>query len=154
MTGRTRRRCVLAGATTCLVSVVGASMLLLPGPFSIAGTAATPTAEGVGVPLDLTFTNDNGFPITVTRVQVTIRNVNAPNADLAHQCSERDFAVEQLAGDIKVTVGARTKRSLSDLHVPDGSWPEVSLIAAALHQGCVGASLTFNYTASRSLKLW
>ena len=87
-------------------------------------------------------------------MQVTIRNVNAPNADQTHQCTEWDYAVQQIADGVEVTVGARSKRSLSDLRVPDANWPEVRLIASSPQHGCLGASLTFNYTASRSLKLW
>jgi hypothetical protein len=154
MTGSARRQYVLPGAMACSWALIAGLVLVLHGTFSIAGTAAVPASFGVPVPLDLTFTNDNSFPITVTHVLVTIRNVNAPNADQTHRCTERDYAVEQISGDIEVTVGARTKRSLSDLHVPDASWPEVSLIAGPENHGCAGASLTFNYTASRSLKLW
>jgi len=155
MIDRAQQRYLLTGVTVGLVALLGGLLLLhLRGSFTIDGNAATAAPRGMTVPLDLTFTNKNGFPISVTDVKVTVRYVNGPHVDPAHRCTARDFVVEQLSSRVRVTVGAHRSRSLSELQVPDENWPEVRLVGPTSDHDCRGASVTFNYTASRSLKLW
>lgn len=151
-----RNHFALACALGCVAALLGVLLLLRPfrGSFTIEGNATAPISPGVTVRLDVTLTNRSNFPITVTGLTVSVRDVNAPYANVAHPCSIGDFTVDQLRSSVVITVGARTIDSLSGLHIAATAWPQVGMRRGKAGQlGCAGASLTLDYSASRSWKI-
>lgn len=116
--------------------------------FTIAGNALKLISPGVMAPLDLSFTNLDDAPMSVTNLRVTVRKVIAPNANAAHPCAVGDFTVSQAASGFKVTVAARATSTLSSFDLPLAQWPEVGMLQRSVNQdGCKGASLTLGYAA-------
>jgi hypothetical protein len=123
---------------------------LLP-PFTIGGSVADPLVPGTNRPLNLAITNPNPVPLELTKLSVTLRALTAPRATAVLPCGPSDFSVVQYAGP-PLTIPATRTRSLSDLGVPPGEWPQVSLIDRATDQdGCQGATLALNYGADARL---
>ena len=121
--------------------------------FAIEGSATQPISPGFKAPLNLRLTNPHDVPMSVTGLKVTIQNVSSPNADRAHPCGVRDFAVVQVPDSGKVTVPARATSSLSGLGVPRATLPQVGMLNRPTNQdGCQGASLSLAYTASGTLE--
>lgn len=144
--------CVLGCTVVSFAAVV--SLRLALGSFTVAGNALTPISRGGTVPLDVGFTNRYDFPIAVTNLRVTVRDVLAPHADAAHPCTVDDFVVHQFAGDAKFIIGARATGSLSSLNLPGAVWPQVGVLSRSANQdACKGATLTLGYTASKKLRI-
>ena len=130
----------------------GAGLVESSTSFTIAGSAAQPISPGVMAPLDLSFTNPHDVPMLVTDFSVTVRKVSAPNADDAHPCAVGDFAVTQAATGLKLTVATGATSTLSGLDLPSAQWPQVGMLERSVNQdGCKGASLTLEYSASGTL---
>ena len=120
--------------------------------FSIAGRAAEPISPGVLVPLDLEFTNSHDSPMSVTDLTVSVQRVSAPQADDFHPCAVGDFAVEQASRSLEINVPAGAPHTLTSLGLPRAEWPQVAMLNRSVNQdGCKGASLTLDYTASGTL---
>lgn len=142
----------IAGTTGAGDGAGGADVGDASRSFTIAGNASKPTSPGVMAPLDLSFTNPNDTPMSVTDLRVTVRKVSAPNADAGHPCAVGDFAVNQAARGLKVTVATRATSTLSSLDLPHDQWPHVVMLQRSVNQdGCKGASLTLAYAASGTL---
>lgn len=121
--------------------------------FTIRGDAAKAISPGLMTPLDLAFTNHQSVPVAVTDLHVTVRGVSAPNADDAHPCAVGDFAVNQASKDLRITLAADSKSTLSSLDLSRAKWPQVGMVERSVNQdGCKGASLTLAYTASGTLE--
>ena len=117
--------------------------------FTIDGSTTAPISPGVRAPLDLRLTNNRDFRISLTDLRVTIRKVTAPNADKAHPCAIRDFALDQIPNRRTITLAARSTRTLSNLGLPPAGWPHVGMLNHPSDQdGCNGASLALAYTAT------
>jgi hypothetical protein len=117
--------------------------------FIIDGNAAGLISPGVKASLDLKFTNPHDFGMSVTDLSVTMRKVSAPNADIVHPCAIGDFAVDQAAISLEITLAARSASTLSNLGIPATKWPHVGMLNRAVNQdGCQGAGLTLDFTAS------
>jgi hypothetical protein len=142
----------LATATTGTSVEVGTG---LAGPgtpstsFAIDGDLPDPIAPGTLAPLDLELTNPYDHPITVADLSVSVLTVSAPNADQAHPCGPRDFAVDQVPTGVVLTLAAGQRGSFSTLGLPTSQWPRVGLADQSTNQdGCKGASLTLRYTST------
>ena len=141
-----------AGASGTGDGTSGVAGAVSSSAFTISGNVAKPVSPGVMARLDLTFTNPNDVPMSVTDLSVTVRKVTAPNADDAHPCVVGDFAVGKASSSIKITVAARATSALSSLGLPPGAWPQVGMLDRPANQdGCKGASLTLGYAASGTL---
>lgn len=117
--------------------------------FTIDGNAAELISPGVMVPLDLQLTNAHDFPLSVTDLTVTVAKVRAPHADDVHPCAVGDFAVDQAARDLEVTLATRSTSTLSNLGISRRQRPHVGMLNRPVDQdGCKGASLTLAFTAS------
>jgi len=116
--------------------------------FTIHGNAAELISPGVEAFIDLEFTNPHDFPISVTELGVTVRDVSAPNADDIHRCAVGDFTVDQAPSSVRITLSARSTTTLSGLGIARTTWPRVGMRDRSFNQdGCKGASLALNYTA-------
>ena len=135
----------------------------IPGSFSVTATVdgvATPATDaligsanftmsggtnGLLVPgtsqgIDVSITNPNPSPITVSSVAVTVAT-DAGSCPVA-----TNFAiVHGLMAN--ATVPANSTKSLSDLGLAKAKWPTVSMLETNANQdGCKGAKLTFAFT--------
>jgi hypothetical protein len=117
--------------------------------FTIDGAAAESISPGVMASLDLTFTNPHDFAMWVGNLSVTARAVGAPNADDTHPCAVGDFAVDQVSSSFEIRLAARSTSTLRSLGIARATWPRVGMRDRSVNQdGCKGASLTLDYTAS------
>ena len=109
-TRRRRLRWLLPGllalAVGCAVVVGRAATGSDPG-FTIAGDAAQLLQPGATPePIDLSFSNPNGFELSVSELHVSIASVDAPAARAGLPCSTSDFAVTQFSGAYPFTIPA------------------------------------------------
>lgn len=139
-TGATRS----AMATVRLVVTTTHRQLSLTG--SVDGLA-----PGVLRPLDLTVTNEDKKPVSVTNLTVSLQSVTRTPYAVSHglPCSLTDYAVRQYSGPYPLAVPGLSSRSLSQLGLPAGQWPQVVLVDRPVNQdGCKGATLTLGYAGS------
>lgn len=116
-------------------------------PFTISGSV-TGLAPGVSQPLNLTLSNPNKKPLSVTNLGVSITQVTrAAGATLP--CGTADYAVTQYAGGYPLIIPANGTVSLAGLGVPSPARPQVTMLDRPLNQdGCKGARLTLAYTGA------
>ena len=120
--------------------------------FSVSGRPTRMLSPGVSAPLDLSFTNDHGSPLTIGGVVVRVDAVQAPEADAARPCTLADFAVTQFAGAYGFLVRGSTTSKLSALGIPTAMWPRVAMVNRPLDQdGCKHATLTLAYSGTGSV---
>jgi hypothetical protein len=119
-----------------------------PANFTISGNAADVLYPGgKSSALNLILTNPNSTSETVTSLAAAPQSVNAPNATAAHPCAASDFTSTAYTGTgFNLPPGTN---SLSQLNVPAGQWPTVSMPDSGTNQdGCKGATVTFAYSGS------
>jgi hypothetical protein len=153
---RVLRRYVVAGIVVCVVLLLAAVFLsrLARGTFTISGQSTAAMSSGRMAPLDLTFTNTGNRSISITDVLVTIRNVSPVSVSAARSCTIGDFAVQQLAAGVQITVPAKESRSLSGLHIPPAEWPHVGQSRAAGNRvSCTGVMPMLHFAASRHVSI-
>ncbi len=122
-----------------------------PGPvaFKIVGDADGRISPGVSAPIDFALTNAHDNALTISNFRVVVREVSAPEADRAHPCGVGDFTVDQVASRREITLPAASTRTLTALGVPSTRLPRVGMRDLSVNQdGCKGASLSLDYTAS------
>jgi hypothetical protein len=137
---------------TVTAPVTGTAAAGSSPPFTLAGDITTPLEPGVSEPLDLRITNPNPAPLIVTLAAVTVQGVTAPRASTALPCGPANFGITQLAGYLPLTIPASKTRSLSQLGIPPGSWPQVALLDLPINQdGCQGALLALAYQGAARL---
>src|SRR6476659_4197590 len=113
--------------------------------FKIWGQAGQPLYPGApAVPIDLGFTNPNSFPITVSRVTVTVRGTTNP------ACGRSTFVNRRQLG-VAVRLPAATRTSLSRLGVSSSAWPRLAMVASPMSQdACQNAFLHLTYAGKAS----
>ncbi|MEU4195001.1 hypothetical protein AB0E69_24085 [Kribbella sp. NPDC026611] len=119
--------------------------------FAISGNLSGLLAPGVSRALELTLTNPNKKPISITNLTVTVRSVTRTPYAVAHNlpCAPADYQATQYTGTYPLTVPGETSASLNSLHVPQPVWPKVAMLDTASNQdGCKGATLTLAYAGS------
>jgi hypothetical protein len=118
----------------------------------ITGNAAAPLEPGVPQGIDLLITNPNSTAVVVTGLTTAVQSVSAPNATASLPCTVSDFSAQQYSGPFPLTVPASSTRSLSQLGVPPGQWPQVSIIDRPTDQdGCQQATVTLAYVGAATL---
>ncbi|WP_432879856.1 hypothetical protein ACQPYH_33965 [Kribbella sp. CA-245084] len=121
--------------------------------FAISGNLSGQLAPGVSRPLDLTLTNPNKKPISVTNLTVALASVTRTQYAVAHNlpCGPADYRLTQYAGTYPLTVPGNTSAALSGLQVPQPAWPQVAMLNTASNQdGCKGANLKLSYSGAGS----
>ena len=117
--------------------------------FVISASPIEPISPGVQVPVDLRLENLNKTTMSVTDVEVIVRDVNAPNSSEQLPCLVEDFNVVQVPDDFDISLPPEATSSLSGLSLPSAKWPQVGLRNTSVNQdGCKGASLTLDFSAS------
>ncbi len=122
------------------------------GHFVITGnlTASLDLGLSQAEPLDLLITNRHGRPLTVTDIRVRLsavrRRVGAQGTCVQTGPDSPNFAVSNLPSSYRVTVPAHSVRGLVSLGT--GQEPAITWLDQAWAQnGCLGATLNFNYAA-------
>jgi hypothetical protein len=114
--------------------------------FSISGEASRLLAPGLASTIELVFHNPHPFPMSVTKVKVSVRSVTAPNADADHPCTYADFRILQSSRTFHVTIPANRIASLGQLQVPRGAWPAVAMVNSDTNQdGCKEATVALDF---------
>ncbi len=110
--------------------------------FTISGAAAGALLPGgAAVPVELTLTNPNGVPITVTDVAMRVTGA-VPSG-----CAAAIVVAQQLAA--AVVVPAQSTRTLSALGVPADAWPRLAMIDTQTDQSaCQRAAIELGFTGS------
>ncbi|MFG1912544.1 hypothetical protein [Kribbella sp. NPDC048928] len=119
--------------------------------FAISGSLTGLLSPGASRPLDLTLTNPNKKPISVTNLTVALASVTRTPAAVAQgrPCGPADYRITQYAGSYPLTVPGNASAALSGLHVPQSAWPQVTMTDTASNQdGCKGATVTFAYSGA------
>ena len=117
--------------------------------FVISGSPTEPMSPGVQVPLDLRLQNSNKTSMSVTDVEVIVREVDAPNSTDQLPCLVDDFTVAQVPDDLDLTLPPEATSSLSELSLTSTKWPHVGMRNTSVNQdGCKGATLTLDFSAS------
>jgi hypothetical protein len=143
---------VLSGKTAS-TRYAAFTLKVLP-PFTISGRLASPLTLGLGgtQSLNLEITNPYSTPLTVSNIQVTLASIRQA-AGASGACGQTgedspNFKVENVPATYEVTVPASSTRTLSQLD-PTGPRPAVVWLDQKWAQnGCLGATLTFTYSAS------
>jgi hypothetical protein len=120
-------------------------------PFTISGNLSGALSPGVSLPLNLTLSNPNKKPLSVTNLTVTVQNVTRTSSAVTRNlpCGTADYAVTQYSGPYPLTVPANGTVSLSSLGVPPLALPKVAMLDTGSNQdGCKGATLTLAYAGS------
>ena len=119
------------------------------GIVELSGTASGLIAPGSSAPLNLRLTNPTSYAVSVTRLTVSIRAVDAPRSDGGHPCTPNDFVVRQAPPGLDLMVSARTSSTLLELGTSQTEWPRVGMLDTSTNQdGCKGASVALVYRAS------
>jgi len=108
-------------------------------------------APGLLRPIDLTVTNQDKKPVSVTNLTVSLQSVSRTQYAVAHglACGLADYAVRQYSGPYPLAGPGLGSRSLDQLGIPAPQWPQVMLVDRPVNQdGCKGATLTLGYAAS------
>lgn len=140
-----------SGITQYAYSSVSLVITASGKPFTISGNLADALAPGISRPLNLTLTNPNNKPLSITNLTVTVKTVTRTAYAIAHSqpCTTADYAVAQYSGAYPLVVPADTSASLSSLGVSTSARPKVSMLNTTLNQdGCKGATLALAYSGS------
>lgn len=139
-----------AGKTQYAYASVQLEIITNARDFTISGETAAPLAPGLTRPIDLSLSNPNTRPISVTNLSVTILEIQRTPAAVAAglPCSAGDYAVVQYQGPYPLSV-APGSSSLSGLGVASSQWPAVRMLDTRANQdGCKGAVLRLSYSGS------
>ncbi len=116
--------------------------------FTIGGAGARALAPGAAAPIDAWVKNADASALKVTSLSVSIARVDAPRADAERGCEPADFAIEQFSGPAFL-VPPRSTRRLSELGIPSGLWPRLSMLNRPVSQdGCKGASVQLAFSGT------
>ncbi len=117
--------------------------------FTITGDLTRVLRPGVMVPLDLSLDNPNDVDLTVDKIKVSLRNIDAPRATADRPCTAADFELRQLGGGVAaLRLEAKGAKKLSQLDVVPQQRPALGMINRPVNQdGCQGATLTLGYKA-------
>ena len=157
--------CVVLSAVSGIATASALTANSTPGSFTV-----TAAAEGVAIPatyaligsanftmsggttgllvpgaargIDVSITNPNPSPITVSSVSVMV------SSDSAGCPAATNFAVVHGLNS-SVTVPGNSTKSLSELSVAPANWPTVSMLNTNINQdACKGAKLTFAFAGT------
>lgn len=132
-----------AGTARTATSEVQLVLKRSGGRFTVTGDAGGLLSPGVTVPIDLTLSNPDRVPLSVTNLTVTIRSV-LPRP--GRSCTASDYAVSQYTGPYPLVLPGGSSRSLTRLGVSAQLWPKTTFVNRPVNQdGCRGARVELGY---------
>ncbi|MFD7156238.1 hypothetical protein ACFV9C_16640 [Kribbella sp. NPDC059898] len=135
-----------AGLTQYAYASVQLVLLTSGKPFTISGNLSGQLAPGISRPLDLTLTNPNKKPVSVTNLTVAITSITRTPYAISHNqpCGSADYKITQYSGTYPLSIPANATATL-----PTGSAPQVAMLDTATNQdGCKGATIALAYSGS------
>jgi uncharacterized membrane protein len=108
-------------------------------------------APGLTQPLELSLTNPNKKPISVTNLSVTLKSVTRTISaiGLGQPCMIGDYAVSQYSGGYPLVMPGSSTMRLTQLGVSPGQLPQIQFLNTSSNQdGCKGAILQLSYSGS------
>jgi len=122
-------------------------------PFTISGSLGTTQllAPGTSFPLNLTISNPNKKPLSVTNLSVAVQTVTRTSFAISHNqpCTIGDYKVNQFSGGYPFTIAGNSSASLSSLGFSTAAMPQLTMFNATTNQdGCKGATITLAYSGS------
>lgn len=147
---------LVSGILACVGASAAVAMAVdTSAPVEISGDAATELKPGTSSPLEIVLTNNHSMTVEVSRLEVTILDVDAPNAGDDHPCSAKDYEITQSRSLMVFEVPPRSSVPLSTTALDSANWPRVSMLYLGTNQnGCHGASLTLGYSADTAVMSW
>ena len=146
-----RRRVNIAVVATVVAGLLALAVYALAASpedsFRVSGiTPARLLSPGAGGPIDLRFTNPQSSVLRLRRIEVTVRDIRAPQADATHPCTAADFAIVQYSGAYGLDLPPASTSTLSSLGIPAAQWPRVVMHDRPVNQdGCKNASLLLRF---------
>jgi hypothetical protein len=140
-----------AGVTQYAYASVQLVLATTGKAFAIGGNLSGALAPGISRPLDLTLTNPNKKPISVTNLTVTVQSVTRTPYATTHNlpCGPADYKVTQYGGTYPLTVPGAGSTSLSGLGISQSAWPQVAMLNTSANQdGCKSATITLAYSGA------
>jgi hypothetical protein len=114
----------------------------------LTGQGSRQLAPGASAPVNLRLTSSASFPVSVTRLTVSIHAVDAPRSDAKHPCTAGDFDLRQSPPGLTVRVAASASSTLLELGTSRVEWPRVVMLDTSRNQdGCKGASVALDFRA-------
>lgn len=119
-------------------------------PFLISGNAEQQLSPGETVPIDLTLTNPGNKKIKITELTIALGTLTLANGHASGACVlGEDYDVVQYSGDYPLKVPAGGHKTLTQLRVPSGQWPKVSMRNLdRVQNACAGSQLTLTYSGT------
>lgn len=116
------------------------------GRVSFGGNAPQLFFPGKSEALDVAITNPFGFALQLLSLSVTVGAVPTKDGLPDPSCPASANLLPSRSLDAKVTVPARSTETLSDLGVPRGKWPVLTMPDLPVSQdACEGATFTLIY---------
>lgn len=113
----------------------------------VGGDLRISLGPGVTRGVDVKLGNPFDVALDVTRIDLAIDGINAPNATPDLPCDRRDFQVAPMTGE-PVRLPAQHVTSLSEIGIPGNLWPSITMLDRPVNQdGCKGAAIVFHYRA-------
>lgn len=120
-------------------------------PFWIVGSFRK-LLPGMWRPINLLLINPHAQAISVRRLTVGLRRVNAPAASSLLPCPRADFVVRQFSGHYPLRIPAHASVRLTNLGVLPINAPQVALLNQPVNQdGCRGARVTLTFHGMASI---
>ena len=147
---------LVSGVLACVGASAAVAMAVdATAPIEISGDAATAIEPGTSSPIEIVLTNNHSMTVEVSRVEVTILDVDAPNADDDHPCSVEDYEITQSRSLMVFEVPPGSSVPLAMTSLDSTNWPRVSMLYLGTNQnGCHGATLTLGYSADTAVMSW
>ncbi len=108
-------------------------------PFLIGSVVQPGLFPGATVPVNLTLTNPNSFPLEIQELTVRVERVSVTTAT---DCDPTNFRTRQFSGGYGVRLDATESTDLRRLGVDPTKWPQLTMLNLPRNQdGCKGAAV-------------
>lgn len=125
--------------------------------FTLSGNLTQPLSPGATSALDVRITNPFTFAINVTVMTVTVNEATTKNGRPNPACrgTVNLVAHRQYTGRSPLTIARNATRSLSDLGVARGQWPQLQMPNLSTNQdACKSTDFSFTYFAEATKANW
>jgi hypothetical protein len=117
--------------------------------FQVSGSTTQPFSPGVSQPLNLAFTNPNSQAIDIVSVDIVIEHETIKNGNPNSGCDGPTNLTVTRPFSAPVSVPRNSTKSLQQLGIPPGQWPELTMPNLASNQdACKGATFKITYTGT------
>ena len=123
--------------------------IVLPAPFTVNGSIVGDLSPGMEREVNLSFTNPNDAPISVTAVTIVIAETTMKGGQANPACSGSVNLVVTQGFTAPVVVPAGTTATLAELGVSQSLWPRVQMPNLNTNQdACKNTSFALSYSGT------